>query len=321
MSEALAVRDVAHDMPLDKLGNVMASSWFFKDSRSAAQAIVKIIAGREMGIGAVTAMTGIHIIEGKVAIGAGLLAAAIKRSGRYNYRVVTLTDTEASVEILEGGKPCGISTFTAKDAAAAKIDGKTVWKQYPKNMLFARAISNAVRFYCPDVTGGPMYTPEELGAEVNSDGEAINVQVVEPVREAVVPAPRLNPAPNLPSPTKTAPAPVTRPVAASDAESSGEIGIVEDVSSKSGEKNGKPWTRYEVKINGKYYNTFDTTDGENSREWVGQEVRFASKFVKSKNPAYKDSYDLTMIQRTAVDNVTYEDGAEQGFMFGTEPVT
>ena len=28
-------------------------------------------------------------------------------------------------------------------------------------MLFARAISNGVKWYCPDVFGGPVYVPEE----------------------------------------------------------------------------------------------------------------------------------------------------------------
>lgn len=31
-------------------------------------------------------------------------------------------------------------------------------------MLFARAISNGVAWYCPDVVSGRVYTPEELDA-------------------------------------------------------------------------------------------------------------------------------------------------------------
>jgi hypothetical protein len=42
-------------------------------------------------------------------------------------------------------------------------------------MLFARAMSNGVRWYCPDVTNGnAVYTPEELGAEVDEDGNVID---------------------------------------------------------------------------------------------------------------------------------------------------
>jgi len=47
-------------------------------------------------------------------------------------------------------------------------------------MLFARAMSNGVRWYCPDVmNGSAVYTPEELGADVDQDGNVINVPVVE----------------------------------------------------------------------------------------------------------------------------------------------
>jgi hypothetical protein len=41
-------------------------------------------------------------------------------------------------------------------------------------MNFARALSQGVRWYCPDVTAGsPAYVPEELGAEVEESGEPI----------------------------------------------------------------------------------------------------------------------------------------------------
>ena len=47
-----------------------------------------IIRGREMGLGALTALDTFHIIEGKPALSANLLAATIKRSGKYDYRIV-----------------------------------------------------------------------------------------------------------------------------------------------------------------------------------------------------------------------------------------
>ena len=46
-------------------------------------------------------------------------------------------------------------------------------------MLFARAMSNGVRWYCPDVAMAPLYTPDELGAQV--DGESGEVIEAEPV--------------------------------------------------------------------------------------------------------------------------------------------
>jgi hypothetical protein len=44
-------------------------------------------------------------------------------------------------------------------------------------MLFARAMSNGVKWFCPDVfNGNAVYVPEELGANVDADGNVIDVQ-------------------------------------------------------------------------------------------------------------------------------------------------
>lgn len=157
-----------------QLGKVLAESGFFADSRSASQAVVKVLAGRELGFGPVAAMTGINIIQGRVSLSANIMAAAVKRSGRYNFRVREMTEAACKIEFFErsGDKweTIGVSTFTADDARKA---GTKNMDKYPRNMLYARAMSNGVRWYCPDVTGGPVYTPEELGAPVNEEGEII----------------------------------------------------------------------------------------------------------------------------------------------------
>lgn len=168
----LAVRDISFSETM-QLGEVLAKSGFFQDSQSAAQAIVKVLAGRELGFGPVASMTGINVIKGKVSLSANLIAAAIKRSGRYNYRVVRLDDTACSIKFFEGGKEIGDSTFTMDDAKQAGLATDN-WRKFPKNMLFARAMSNGAKWYCPDLSGGPLYTPDELGMEVDGEtGEII----------------------------------------------------------------------------------------------------------------------------------------------------
>jgi hypothetical protein len=69
------------------LPKAFAESGMFTDVKSAAQAIVKIQAGQEIGIPPFASMTGIHIIQGKPTIGAGLIASRVKGSGKYDYRV------------------------------------------------------------------------------------------------------------------------------------------------------------------------------------------------------------------------------------------
>jgi len=159
------------------LGGVLVKSGYFKDARDASQAVVKVLAGQEMGFGPIASMKGINIIQGQPSIGANLLGAAIKRTRKYNYRIVQpLTNERAEIAFFEDGQEVGRSIFTIEDAKQAGLDGKDNWKKWPRNMLFSRALSNGARWYCPDVFGGVTpYTPEELGAEVDDAGEIIDV--------------------------------------------------------------------------------------------------------------------------------------------------
>lgn len=174
----------------ERVAKSMAESGFFQDAKQASQAMVKIMAGQELGFGSFASMTGINIIQGKPTLGSNLIAAAIKKSGHYNYRVTVLTDTECLIKFYEGKEEIGQSRFTVQDAEKAGLLQKDIWKKYPKNMLFARAISNGQRWYCPDVFGGAtVYTPEELGANVNEEGDFINAKFVDAPAEKQPPQP------------------------------------------------------------------------------------------------------------------------------------
>ncbi len=199
MTNQLAIRD---DMSLSQLGKVFVESGFFSDTRQASQAIVKVLAGRELGFGPIASMTGVYVIQGRISLSANLLAAAIKRTGKYNFVVKQMTDEVCEIEYREriDGKfeTIGASKFTATDAKRA---GTKNMDKYPRNMLYARAMSNGARWYCPDVFGGPVYTPEELGANVDEDGEVIDVEAYTPPTVTVYP--ESEPAPE--------PAPASKP--------------------------------------------------------------------------------------------------------------
>ena len=180
---------------LRALGDLLARSGYFRDARDAAQAAVKVQAGLEIGVQPIQAMTGIHIVEGKPTMSSTLIASLIKRSGRYNYRIVKHDDNECAIAFFENGQQIGVSTFTWADAERAGVTRNPTWGKYRRNMLFARAISNGARWHTPDVFGGAVYTAEELGAEVNGDGEPVALKAPAPVAQVIeAPVEKLTPA-------------------------------------------------------------------------------------------------------------------------------
>jgi hypothetical protein len=171
---------------ISTMGKVFAESGMFSDAKAAAQAIVKIQAGQEIGIPPFAAMSGIHIIQGKPAIGAGLMASCVKGSGKYDYEVKEMDEKICTIEFkTKAGKLLGTSTFTIEDARKAQTKNLD---KFPKNMLFARAMSNGVKWFTPDVFSGPVYTPEELGGENKT--EDIPHEEVKEVLPTIPPAPK-----------------------------------------------------------------------------------------------------------------------------------
>lgn len=144
-------------------------SGMFPNIKNEAQAYVLILAGSEMGVGPMEAVSGITLIQGKPTMSANLLAALVKRHPRYDYRVADHSDTTCRIEFLQDGEVSGVSEFTLEDARKAGLGGNQTWKKYPAALLFARALTQGVRWYAPDVTSSAAYTPEELGSDVEPE--------------------------------------------------------------------------------------------------------------------------------------------------------
>lgn len=161
------------EIDLVEMGRIFAASGMFPEHRDAAQCATKLIVGQGLGLSPYDAMNGLHIIQGKPVVAANTMAAAIKRSGRYDYRAVT-TDDACSITFFdlrqrgENGTPAtiGTTTFTMEDAKRAGLNGQN-WKKYPRAMLFARAISAGYREHCPDALGmSPVYVEAHGESEI-----------------------------------------------------------------------------------------------------------------------------------------------------------
>ncbi len=171
-TKALAIPDVM------TLGEVFAQSGMFPDVKSKSQAVVKVLAGKELGFGPIYSMCKVFMVQGKVAVAAEAMGAMVKRSGRYDYSVKTLTDTECVLQFTDNNKPAYESHFTMEDARRANlIKPEGGWVKWPRAMLMSKALSQGARIVCPHIISG-VYTAEDMEVETTEEGE-----VVPPIQE------------------------------------------------------------------------------------------------------------------------------------------
>ena len=173
MNNQLAVIQPEQFETTQRVAKAMVASGYFEDAKDVAQAVVKIMAGQEMGLPPFASMTNIHIIKGKPVLGANAMATLIKQHPQYDYKIKRIDATGCIITFFENGAELGDSSFTDVDAKAAGLGGNS-WQKFPRNMHFARAMSNGAKWFTPGIFGGaPVYTPDELGAEVDDEGEII----------------------------------------------------------------------------------------------------------------------------------------------------
>ena len=150
---------------LQSLAEQAVKSGMFPDL-TAAQAALKMQLADDLNINRSLGLGGIHVVKGKMVLSSNLIAALVKRSSKYRYRVVEHTDKVCKIafhERLDDGKweMAGESTFTVEMAKRAQLIANPTWTKYPESMLYSRAIVQGVRWYCPDLIMAPVYSEEE----------------------------------------------------------------------------------------------------------------------------------------------------------------
>lgn len=157
------------------------------------EAFVRILAGWSCGVDAATALINIKSVDGRLALPEMVAVAAIRRSGIGDIRTIEVTDDHATVRVTRADWPTElyeIVTFSVADAVRAgliQLDAKGQnnsrkdnWRKYTSDMLLARARATAKRRYLEEAVGGLPYSPEELGADTDEDGNAVNVELDRP---------------------------------------------------------------------------------------------------------------------------------------------
>lgn len=158
--------DQEGSLTVEQFAAHVVKSRFYKHLVDPSQAIAQIAIGQALGLPSITAITGVHVIEGKPSLGVHLISGIIKRSGKYTYRVKEKSNTRCIIDFLERFDNewlvIGTEVFSMEDAQRAGLTGKQNWRQYPSAMLFARAIAAGARTHCPDIFLGGVYIPEEI---------------------------------------------------------------------------------------------------------------------------------------------------------------
>lgn len=146
-------------------------SRLFSNHKNPEAVMAVILAGRELGIGAMTALRGIDIIKGKVQMGAALMMGlCIARGKAEFFELVESTPKLATYVTKRVGRPREHQmTFELRQAEALGLypgrrgerNEPTQWEKDPEVMLRHRASSRLARAVYPDVVMG-CYLPDEI---------------------------------------------------------------------------------------------------------------------------------------------------------------
>lgn len=144
---------------MERMAHTVAKSGMF-GMKTPDQALTLMALAQAEGIHPMTAVRDFHIIEGRPALKADTMLARFQQAGG-RVEWLTLTDKKAEAKFSHPSGGTITIDWTIERAQAAGLAGRNVWKSYPRAMLRARLISEAIRTVFPSVIAG-VYTPDEI---------------------------------------------------------------------------------------------------------------------------------------------------------------
>jgi hypothetical protein len=160
--------DVALRKELDTIADTDFVPKAYRGKRYEMYACV--LTGRALGLDPMTSLRQIYVVDGKATLSAELMVALVRRAGHSISGSSSATAATARGVRADNGDEFEVS-FTIEEAKKIKtkesgrditLDQKTVWKHYPADMLWARAVSRLCRRLFPDLLAGVSYTPDEV---------------------------------------------------------------------------------------------------------------------------------------------------------------
>jgi hypothetical protein len=175
MNSSLVITGVTYETMKDQAEILIKSGLLPASIKTPEQAMAIAIKGVEVGLPMMQSFSHINVIGGKPAISAEGMNFLIRKNCP-TAKLDVLERTTEKCRIRASRPNCEPTEFefSMDDAKRAELLANKSWQKYPRNMLFARCLSDVARTMFPDCIGGISYTPEELGATVDADGLVVS---------------------------------------------------------------------------------------------------------------------------------------------------
>ena len=167
-----------------RFATAAAASGYFADANAMPQALMKIAAGRELGIAPFVALAGINIIKGRPVLTGELIGALLQSQG-VTWKFGQHDAAGCVLFLYRDGRPMtnqdgshATVAFMREDAERAgllekqgeKKDKPSMYDKYGPDMYYNRCIVRVQRRFAPGATKGiPVLTVDEA-AEIATPG-------------------------------------------------------------------------------------------------------------------------------------------------------
>jgi len=163
---------------VESLAEHAVKSRYFTKLGGMGGVVSIMLFAKEIGLPPMQALFGgMHDVLGKIEVAPVTMNALIRRAG-HKIKVVEHTDKECTLEGIRSdtGDTMTVS-YTMDDARRAQlVKAGSGWEKYPKDMLWARAISRLCRRLFPDVIG-PMYVTGETSEGTEADDQVSTIDI------------------------------------------------------------------------------------------------------------------------------------------------
>jgi len=151
---------------LYRLAQVCHASGLFTDVTDAAQAMIKIVKGQELGFPPTTAMSAFDLIAKRIFIKPWAIAAKINTCGYGSFEVQTQTKEVCTIVFSrkvpgKGWTDLKPVSYTIAEAQAHGLVSRSPhWKSSPEHMLYQRCMGRGGAMYFPELLAGMQTAPD-----------------------------------------------------------------------------------------------------------------------------------------------------------------